>query len=32
MVEKKMENGYEYYKNVKAQFDAKRAFVGKIYY
>jgi hypothetical protein len=32
MVEKKMENSYEYYKDVKAQFDAKGAFIGKNYY
>jgi len=32
MVEKKMENGYEYYKKIKAQIDAKSAFIAKIYY
>jgi len=32
MVEKKMENSYEYYREVKANFDAKRAFNGKMYY
>ena len=32
MVEKKMENTYEYYKDIKAKFDAKRAFIGKMYY
>jgi len=32
MVEKKMENSYEYYQNVKARFDAKSAFVSKQYF
>jgi len=32
MVERKMENSYEYYKKIKAQFDAERAFIGKRYY
>ncbi len=32
MVEKKMENSYESYKNVKVHFDAKRADIGKMYF
>jgi len=32
MVEKKMENSYEYYREVKAHFDAKSAYNGKMYY
>jgi hypothetical protein len=32
MVKKKMENSYEYYKKVKAQIDAKSAFIGNLYY
>jgi len=29
---KKMENSYEYYQKVRTQFDAKQAYIGKLYY
>ncbi len=32
MVERKMENSYEYYRKVKAQFDAQSAFNGNNYF
>ena len=32
MVEKKMENNYEYYKEFKTQFDARTAYNSNIYY
>jgi hypothetical protein len=32
MVEKKMENSYEYYQKRKAQFDAKNGFGNRLYF